>query len=255
MAGARNSFVWYELMTSDVASAKAFYAYVVGWTTQDMAMPGMTYTLLRVGDTQVGGLMPLPPEACTAGMRSCWIGYVGIDDADSAAAQVKRLGGKILGEPRDIPGVGRFAMVIDPMGAAFNLFKPNQPGERAASSAPGHIGWHELHTTDWPKALEFYTDVLGWQIGDGVDMGPMGTYQLFSVGDVPSGAMFNDPTVKAAPFWLYYFNVENIDDAAKRVTDGGGEIVRGAHQVPGGNWIVHATDRQGAAFALLGPKK
>jgi uncharacterized protein len=255
MAGARNSFVWYELMTSDVASAKTFYAKVVGWTTQDMPMPGMTYTLLQVGDTQVGGLMPLPSEARTAGMRSCWVAYVGMDDVDIAAAQVKRSGGKILGEPRDIPGVGRFAMVADPMGAAFNLFKPNQPGERAASSAPGHIGWHELHTTDWPKALEFYTDLLGWLKGDAVDMGPMGTYQLFNVGGVPAGAMFNDPTVKAAPFWLYYFNVEDIDDAAKRVTDGGGTIVRGAHQVPGGNWIVQATDPQGAAFALLGSKK
>jgi predicted enzyme related to lactoylglutathione lyase len=255
MTGTRNSFVWYELMTSDVASAKAFYANVVGWTTQDVPMPGMNYTLLRVGDTQVGGLMQLPAEACAAGMRSGWVGYVGVDDADSAAAQVKRLGGRVLGEPRDIPGVGRFAMVTDPLGAAINLFKPNQPGERAASSAPGHIGWHELHTTDWPKALGFYTDLLGWLKGDGVDMGPMGTYQLFNIGGVPSGAMFNDPTVKVAPFWLYYFNVEDIDDASKRVTDGGGKIVRGAHQVPGGNWIVQATDLQGAAFALLGTKK
>jgi len=83
----------------------------------------------------------------------------------------------------------------------------------------------------------------------------MGTYQLFNVGGVPSGAMFNDPAVKIAPFWLYYFNVEDIDDAAKRVIDGGGKIVRGAHQVPGGNWIVHATDPQGATFAMLGSKK
>ena len=224
-------------------------------TPQDMPIPGMTYTLLCVGETQVGGLMPLPSEAYAAGMRSCWIGYVGIDDADSATAQVGRLGGKILGEPRDIPGVGRFAMVTDPQGAAFNLFKPNQPGERAASSAPGHIGWHELHTTDWPKALGFYVDLLGWLKGDSVDRGPMGTYQLFNVGGVPAGAMFNDPTVKAAPYWMYYFNVADIDDAANRVTDSGGKIVRGVHQVPGGNWIVQATDPQGAAFALLGSKK
>jgi predicted enzyme related to lactoylglutathione lyase len=255
MAGTRNSFVWYELMTSDAVSAKAFYADVVGWSTQDVPMPGMTYTLLRVGDTQVGGLMPLPSEASAAGMRPCWIGYIGIDDADSAAVGVKRLGGRILGEPRDIPGVGRFAMATDPQGAAFNLFKPTQSGERAASSAPGHIGWHELHTTDWPKALRFYSELLGWVKGDSMDMGPMGTYQLFNVGEVPAGAMFNDSERKAAPIWLYYFNVGDIDDAAKRVTDGGGKIVRSAHQVPGGNWIVHASDPQGATFALLGSKK
>src|ERR1700674_4640633 len=96
MASTQSSFVWYELMTSDTAAAKAFYSKVVGWKTQDMPMPGMTYTLLNVGDTQVGGLMALPKEACDAGMKPCWVGYVGVDDVDSAAAKVKRLGGKIL---------------------------------------------------------------------------------------------------------------------------------------------------------------
>ena len=130
MAGTQNPFVWYELMSSDVAVAKSFYATVLGWNTLDMPMPGMTYTLLQMGPTQVAGLMPLPTEAGAAGMRSCWVGYVGVDDADSAAAKVKKLGGRVLGEPRDIPGIGRFAMVADPQGAAFNLFKANQPGER-----------------------------------------------------------------------------------------------------------------------------
>src|SRR5258707_4624849 len=182
MPGAQSFFVWYELMSSDVAAAKAFYASVVGWNTQDMPMPGMTYTLLRVGDTQIGGMMKLPKEASDAGMRPCWVGYVRVDDADGAAAKVKRLGGKIIGAPTDIPNVGRFAVVSDPQGAAFNLFKPSQPGERVVSREPGHIGWHELHTNDWPKAFEFYQAMFGWLKGDGMDMGPMGTYQLFTIG-------------------------------------------------------------------------
>ena len=255
MAGAQSSFVWYELMTSDVAAAKAFYAKVVGWSTQDMPMPGMTYTLLRIGDTQIGGLMALPKDAGGAGMKSCWVGYAGVDDADTAAAKVKRLGGKILLPPTDIPNVGRFAMVADPQGASLNLFKPSQAGQRVVSSDPGHIGWHELHTTDWPKAFEFYTDMFGWDKGDGVDMGPMGTYQLFKIGGTNVGAMFNSPAAQAGRFWLYYFIVGNIDDAAKRVGDSGGKIMMGPHQVPGGGWIVQAADPQGAAFALLGSKK
>ena len=73
----------------------------------------------------------------------------------------------------------------------------------------------------------------------------MGTYQLFNIGGVPTGAS-STSNGEISPFWLYYFNVEDIDDAAKRVTDGGGKILRDAHQVPGGNWIVHAADPQGA---------
>jgi uncharacterized protein len=255
MAGTQSPFVWYELMTSDVAAAKAFYVKVVGWNTQDVPMPGMTYTLLRVGDTQIGGLMALPKEASAAGMKPCWVGYVEVDDADSAAAKVKRLGGKILGAPMDIPNVGRFAMTTDPQGAAFNLFKPAQSGQRVVSNDPGHIGWHELHTTDWPKAFDFYTEMFGWLKGEGVDMGPMGTYQLFTIGGVAMGGMFNSPAAHAARFWLYYFKVGDIDAAAKRVNDNGGKITQGPHQVPGGGWIVQAADPQGAAFALLGSRK
>jgi predicted enzyme related to lactoylglutathione lyase len=188
MAPRQSSFVWYELMTSDVAGAKAFYASVAGWKTEDVTMPGMTYTLLRAGEApgaeaQVGGLMALPEAACAAGMRPCWAGYIGVDDVDAGAVKVTRLGGRILGAPRDIPNVGRFATVTDPAGAMFNLFKPLQTGERAAvSAAPGHIGWHELHSADWPKAFEFYSEMFGWLKGDPIDMGPMGTYQLFTIG-------------------------------------------------------------------------
>jgi len=254
MAGAQSPFVWYELMSSDVAAAKAFYVKVVGWSTQDEPMPGMTYTLLRVGDTQIGGLMALPKEASAAGMKPCWVGYVEVADADGAAAKVQRLGGKMLGAPMDIPNVGRFAMVTDPQGAAFNLFQSARSGRRAVSNEPGHIGWHELHTTDWPKAFDFYTDMFGWLKGEGVDMGPMGTYQLFTIGGVAAGGMFNSPAAHAARFWLYYFNVGDIDAAAQRVNDNGGKIMQGPHQVPGGGWIVQAADPQGAAFALLGSR-
>jgi hypothetical protein len=242
-------------MTSDVAAAKAFYAGVVGWKTEDMPMPGMTYTLLRMGEVQVGGMMTLPKDACDAGMKPCWVGYIGVDDADAAATKVQGLGGKILVAPTDIPGVGRFAVAADPQGANFNLFKPSQAGQRRVSTEPGQIGWHELHTGDWLKAFGFYSGMFGWAKGDAVDMGPMGVYQLFTVGGIPTGAMFNSPAAQAARFWLYYFNVGDIDAAAIRVGDGGGKIMMGAHQVPGGSWIVQAADPQGAAFALIGSRK
>jgi predicted enzyme related to lactoylglutathione lyase len=255
MAGAQSSFVWYELMSSDVAAAKAFYANVVGWSTQDMAMPGMTYTILQTGDTQVGGMMTLPKEASDAGMKPCWTSYIAVDDVDGAAAKLQGLGGKVFAAPTDIPDVGRFAVVADPQGASFNLFKPSQPGHRNVSKEPGQIGWHELHTNDSTKAFAFYNAMFGWLEGDAMDMGPLGTYQWFTIGGAAVGAMFNSPAAKTARFWLYYFNVGDIDAAAKRVGDGGGKIMHGPQQVPGGGWIVQAADPQGAAFALLGSRK
>jgi uncharacterized protein len=252
MTAKQSSFVWYELSSTDVAAAKTFYGKVVGWTVQDVPMPGMTYSLLFAGTTQVGGMMAMPQGA--AG-KPFWAGYIGVDDCDTAASKLQRQGGKVHLPPTDIPNVGRFALVADPQGAMFNLFKPQQSGERSISNEPGQVGWHELHTKDWQKALDFYSEMFGWQKGDGVDMGPMGTYQLFTVNGIASGGIFNSPNAGATPYWLMYFSVPEIDSAAKRIVDAGGKIMMGPHQVPGGNWIVQASDPQGGLFALSSQRK
>jgi predicted enzyme related to lactoylglutathione lyase len=128
------------------------------------------------------------------------------------------------------------------------------PGERIPSNAAGHTGWHELHTTDWQKAFDFYSEMFGWGKGDSVDMGPMGTYQLFTLNGAAIGGMMNSPLATSTSFWLYYFNVDDIDAAATRVAANGGKILHGPQQVPGGGWIIQAADPQGAAFALFGSK-
>ena len=86
-------FVWYELMTSDAAAAENFYKTVVGWKTQDMSQGDMKYTGLLAGDAPVAGLMTLPKEACAAGAKPGWIGYIGVDDVDATAGRVTKAGG------------------------------------------------------------------------------------------------------------------------------------------------------------------
>jgi len=88
-----------------------------------------------------------------------------------------------------------------------------------------------------------------------MDMGPMGIYQLFATGDGPVGGMMTKPPQIPTPFWTYYFNVEAVDAPVARVTQGGGKVVNGPMQVPGGSWIVQCFDPQGAFFAMVGPKR
>ena len=85
MVDSHGRFVWYELMTTDMEAAKAFYAKVVGWGTQDASMPGMAYTLFTVGGASVGGLMGLPEGARKTGAEPRWLGYVGVNDVDATA--------------------------------------------------------------------------------------------------------------------------------------------------------------------------
>jgi predicted enzyme related to lactoylglutathione lyase len=111
-------FSWSELMTPDVEAAKGFYAKLFGWTLEDLPMEGITYTLIRSGDREIGGMMATRPEASGAPpMRGT---YVSVDDVDEVARSALELGAAILVEPRDIPGVGRFCVLRDPQGAVIS---------------------------------------------------------------------------------------------------------------------------------------
>jgi len=250
-------FVWYELMTGDVAGAAAFYADLVGWQAEDSGMPGVEYTLLKVGQARTAGLMALPAELAAIGMPACWRGYVAVDDVDASEARLLQLGGKVLRPASDIPGVGRFASVADPQGAAFVLFKPmpTEPPVLPRPDAPGTTGWHELHAVDGATAFEFYAALFGWTKGESFDMGPMGTYQLFEIDGVPSGGIMTRDPSDPVPGWRFYVRVESVEAAAQRVERLGGKVAMGPHQVPGGSWIVVGFDPQGALFALISATK
>jgi predicted enzyme related to lactoylglutathione lyase len=114
-------FSWNELVTTDPAAAKSFYTQLFGWTTQEFPMPEFTYTVVSAGgaNTGQGGIMPTPPSA--QGMPPAWISYVTVDNVDTTAKQADELGGKILMPPRDIPEVGRIAVIQDPQGAAIAI--------------------------------------------------------------------------------------------------------------------------------------
>lgn len=251
-----NSFFWYELMTTDVDAAEAFYTNVVGWTAQPFQTSGdmPRYTIMNAGDRGIGGLMTLPEDARKMGMQPAWLGYIHTTDVDSSTKALKDAGGTVHRPPQDIPGVGRFSVVADPQGAIFMFLQPNAPDQPPApAGTPGHVGWHELYTTDWQKAVDFYTSQFGWEQDHPVDMGEMGTYQVFSVDGQQAGGMMNKPSQIPTPFWQFYFTVAAIDDAAKRVADAGGKVLMGPMEVPGGSWIVQCQDPQGAHFALSAP--
>ena len=192
-------FVWYELMTTDASAAEKFYKDVVGWKAQDMSQGDMKYTALLAAGMPVAGLMTLPKDACDAGAKPGWTGYIGVDDVDATAARVTKAGGKIHVPPTDIPNVGRFAMMADPQGTVFCLFKPDgdMPRPAADPNTPGLVGWHELYALDGEKAFPFYAELFGWTKAEAMDMGAMGVYQLFAAGGPPIGGMMTKPPRRA----------------------------------------------------------
>ena len=257
MPNAPAIFVWHELMTSDAPAATAFYQHVVGWSVEASSTPGMDYTLLSAGGTQVAGLMPLPADAVAAGAPPAWVGYVAVPDVDATAAAWQAAGGKVCHPASDIPEVGRFATVADPHGAVLCLFNGSGSDEPPVSQpgTPGTFGWNELYAGSLDAAWPIYSGVLGWAKDMAIDMGPMGTYQLFAAapGMPALGGMMTRPPEMPTACWEYYINVDAIDAAAGRVRAAGGQVLNGPMQVPGGSWIVNCLDPQGARFSLVAP--
>lgn len=112
------AFSWVELMTTDTAAAAKFYGELFGWTCEKSEE--FDYSIFKLNGQMAGGLMGMPP-GCPSG--PAWGNYVTVASADATAAKVKALGGKVLVEPRDIPTVGRFAVLQDPQGAVFSIMQ------------------------------------------------------------------------------------------------------------------------------------
>jgi uncharacterized protein len=243
--------IWYELMTTDTAAAQAFYESVVGWRGVPMEGAPMPYTVFnRAGDVGVAGMMQKPDDMP---MPPFWAMYLGVPDFDAAAAHIKRLGGGELSPVIDIPNIGKMQMMRDPQGAAFYIMEPAQPeGPPQTDPEVGEGSWLELMTTDAPAAMDFYSDVFKWQPSEVMDMGEMGAYRMFNRAHGMIGGMMNKPPQMAdvPPNWGIYFRVPDINAAVDRIKAGGGQILNGPMEVPGGDWVVTAMDPQGAAFSL-----
>jgi predicted enzyme related to lactoylglutathione lyase len=246
-------FLWHELNTTDPHEAADFYGTVVGWTTR--AYEGVDdYRLFITGGQPAGGLTHLPAMARES--EPWWATYIGVADVDAEAQAIREAGGSIHTPPRDIPTVGRLATVADPQGAVFMILAPlprEAPAQPPPSDAPGHVGWHELHTSDEAAAFAFYAGRFGWEKGETMEMGAAGTYQIFNIDGAMAGGMMQSPQHR--PHWLPYFIVTDIDAAAGAITHNGGQILHGPAEVPGGHFIVQGTDPQGALFAVTGPRK
>ena len=270
MTNHHGDFIWYELMTTDAHAAQAFYGAMLGWRFGGSD----EYREIEGSDGGVGGILQLTPEMAAGGARPAWIGYLLVDDVDKMVASIEHGGGRNIMPIRDLPGVGRFAMVEDPQGAPFYLMKPTPPADKQdmASNAfsydkprIGHCAWNELTTSDPAAALHFYGQRFGWVKDGEMDMGPMGKYEFLRhagrapVGSPPGqgmlGAVYPLIPEDPQPHWLFYFRVPDIDSAVAATEASGGRIHQPPTPIPGGDFSMVGIDPQGAYFGAVGGRR
>jgi predicted enzyme related to lactoylglutathione lyase len=243
-------FVWYELTTPDVDAAQKFYPRFTGWGLQPF---DKDYTMFTTGGTPVAGLFHLSDEMRQQGVPPNWMPYVEAANIDETAAKATSLGGRVLHGPIDVPGAGRLAVVQDPQGATFGIYKSAVPNNAGwdGTAVVGRFSWHELMTTDSAAAFEFYRSLFGWDRNGEMDMGGGQMYSMYGKGEKMYGGMFNRPAEMASmhPFWMIYIHVADVGKAVATAVKAGAVVHRPQMDIPGGS-IAILGDPQGAGFAL-----
>lgn len=245
-------FVWYDLMTPDKAASINFYRNLFDWGSRITEIENSgSYSMFTAAGTDIGGCVPMDPSRT---YPSHWMAYVTVDNVDEAAEMAGRLGGRTVVAPADIPGIGRFAVLTDPSGAAISPFSfhGDPPPELAGPPPFGHFCWRELLTDRIEDARTFYTRIFGWTTAS-MDMGEMGTYHLFKRGDVETAGLMTMPAeAKAPPFWLYYIHVPDVDTVSGRATELGATLHVAPRNIPEIGRFAVLADPLGASFALFG---
>lgn len=214
-------FVWYDLVTHDVAAAKEFYGALFGWQFEDLAREN-PYSVIRHQGKAIGGIVHLPPS--TPGVSSSqWIGSLSVSDVDEAIDMVRQRGGTVIREAEDIPDRGRLAVVADNKGALVALVRSptGDPADREAQS--GEWLWTELWTDDISASAAFYEAVVGYEHGSRTIEG-IGDYYVMSRDDEPRAGVVKIPWEGVQPNWLASVAVREADPILRRADSLGGKV-------------------------------
>ena len=239
---------WTDLSTPDIDKSLAFYGGLFGWDATEGNEETGGYRNFLLRGKQVAGVMPLQNEQ----QPPVWTTYIDTDDADTVNERVKANGGQVLMEPMDVMQFGRMGVYMDPTGAAFGTWQPNEHSGAEIVNEPGSMTWNELATRDPDAAKAFYTAVFDLGADD-MDMGTM-TYTVWKVGDDMVGGMVpmsDQFPPEVPPHWAVYFAVDDTDATVEKAQELGGTLTVPPMDIPNVGRFAVITDPNGTPFSVI----
>jgi uncharacterized protein len=252
MSDVRGRFLWYDLNSTDLGAAKAFYTAVIGWRITSASTGNSSYPMLTPDGDPIGGILELPRETRARGVGQYWLAYIGTPDVDETVAQCLKRGGGVVLPARTMPTVGRFAVLTDPHEGCFAAYTPEQPPAADRQARFKEFSWNELYSVDPQASWKFYQELFGWEVMQDMDMGEMGNYRIYRrPGGIGLGGFCaRPPGMTAQAVWQHYVHVQSIDDTIERAVSHRGRLINGPMEVPGGDRVASLLDPQGGTFAL-----
>lgn len=240
---------WADLMVTDLEAARAFYAAVLGWDYEEAPAPdGTTYLMARAAGHYAAGLGDVLPEPDHPAPE--WTVYLATDDVLGTVEAAERAGATVVVPPMDAGSSGAFAVLEDPAGAVFGLWRSGELTGFDVVDEPGAVVWCETLSDDPEAARAFYAEVFGHTHRD-LDA-PGFVYASFEVDGRTAGGIGGLSAGSGAgdlPRWSVYFSVTDVDQAAAAVVRHGGTVTREPWDSAFGR-IALVTGPAGEAFAL-----
>lgn len=251
---------WVDTWQRDADAAMSFYTQIFAWDAEDTMPDGVegTHYMCRLRGRDVAAVASRKHNAPDA---IAWTTYVWVDDVDATLSKALDAGGNVLVEPFDSLDVGRIAIVADPAGAAIGIWHPGAHGGAQVINEPSAWAMSFLRTTDTEGAKRFYASAFGWEhegFGDGMTLFKVPGY----VGGTPSQPVPRDVVATMtpadedgeAPHWGVDFWIADVDAAAAKVAELGGQVIAPPYDIPGiGMRQGVFADPQGAVFSLTRP--
>ena len=238
---------WMDMMSRDIDASVAFYTALFGWKAEASPPEYGGYVEFSLDGKTVAGMMP---RGARSGDDS-WIVYLEVADAKATADAAVANDGEVVASG-DLDEMGSWLVLKDATGAEIGGWQSGTHSGFQVRTGPGAPVWHELHTRDFTRAVDFYETVFGWKtevLGDTPDF----RFSTLGAGDDAVAGIYDASDELAeieSPFWDVYFGVENANESAVRVTELGGTVLEQVTDTPYGR-LAHAVDPTGARFAIM----
>ena len=233
-----NEFIYADLSTYDLITAKNFYTTVFGWSYFNS---GEDYWVAYAGNQEASGLYETPQKFKDMNMPSFWMSYIQVDDVEFTAGQARELGGII--ELMDLDAsIGKIALIRDPSGAGFTIYEGDRLNART-DNVFNTMVWNELFVSAIDQVQYFYETIFDWKI---VSVDENKSDILDSNGAVISSINQVDNSLKGKyEYWAVFFRVRNLKETKRTIVNHGGSIVYEDNET------TLAADPFGAFFHLV----
>lgn len=239
-------FVWYDLLTDDVAAARRFYGRLFGWTF-DVGEDSEYVVILNRG-RPIGGIISYEDLEKEAG-KGRWLASLSVKDVDQAAEFVRTSGGLIHEQPQTIPDRGRMAVVSDPQDAQLVLLHSESGDPPDRPLAINEWMWNELWTNKKDEAIDFYSllaDYTHHTVKD--DSGR--DYDVLKNGNYARAGLASITRKNIRPMWLPYIRVLNPTLMVDNVEKLGGRVILAPNPNFENGLVAIVADPSGGVFAM-----